>query len=671
MSGTVIRGDENDNDLRADGRQDTLYGGLGNDTLSAGDSDKDASASARRSLYGEGGNDYIIAGVGKDLLDGGAGSDVVQLTQIEGVGDTLVGGSGADTFRFGYAENATALRFSASDGTASWKAGSLTFSGFEYYDIYGSGANDTVTGGRFDDELTGGAGADKLNGDAGNDTIIGGVGRDSLNGGTGDDLLYASEQGGGYDAKLDGDTLIGGSGSDTLFGSNASDRLEGGAGNDQISCLGGADSAIGGDGDDKITGGSGNAKLLGGAGDDRLSAEGAGKVRADGGTGNDTLIGGIGDTLIGGGGTDTAVFTVDTISSGVRIDLTKATNALPGKTTLQSIEILTFFGGAGADRVVGGRSADTLYGMDGADTLIGGDGADQLAGGLGGDSLSGGAGNDILAAADVGSFFLDTGKNTLDGGSGDDAIYTGGGLNVVTGGAGKDRIFLSSDIDRAERIDGGDGYDVVSYGGDSVHQFQESTRAVTINLLDQSQNARGAAGDRYVGIEGLIGSGNGDSLTGNNGANVLEGGSGDDELSGGKGDDRLAGGQGHDTLTGGVGKDIFVLLGMTARSDDGLPLDPIPRQFDEITDFKAGTDRLEINLAAFGFVDAAAFRVISAKDPVAAGTGAVFLFDSTSHELMLDSDGKGGSDDGTLVAILDGVTKLSASDFLLVSAPLI
>lgn len=66
-----------------------MFGGTGNDSISAGDKDDE--------LYGEGGNDLLFGGPGNDLLVGGSGND--RLYASEGL-DTLIGGTGADRFIF-------------------------------------------------------------------------------------------------------------------------------------------------------------------------------------------------------------------------------------------------------------------------------------------------------------------------------------------------------------------------------------------------------------------------------------------------------------------------------------------------------------------------------------------------------------------------------------------
>jgi Ca2+-binding RTX toxin-like protein len=161
-------------------------------------------------------------------------------------------------------------------------------------------------------------------------------------------------------------------------------------------------------------------------------------------------------------------------------------------------------GTAGKDTMQGTNLADRLYGLGGNDTLNGLNGDDILVGGAGKDTLNGGKGGD-----------------TLVGGSG------------------------------ADTLNGGAGFDFSSY--------QTSTTPITADLQSPKLNLGDAKGDRFSGIEGLIGGAAGDTLSGDAKENWLDGGAGNDTLNGRGGNDRLKGGAGDDTLTGGTGDDIFYL----------------------------------------------------------------------------------------------------------------
>lgn len=98
--------------------------------------------------------------------------------------------------------------------------------------IFGLAGNDTLSGGLGKDWLFGGDGNDSLSGGDGSDLLYGDAGNDSLNGDAGDDLLIAG---------AGGDSLNGGTGKNTLigvdpfnpnlgFGRNEQDTLYGGGG---------------------------------------------------------------------------------------------------------------------------------------------------------------------------------------------------------------------------------------------------------------------------------------------------------------------------------------------------------------------------------------------------------------------------------------------------------
>ncbi|MBE3131920.1 MAG: hypothetical protein IMZ55_00460, partial [Acidobacteria bacterium] len=106
----------------------TLYGGAGNDTLTAG-----------------GGPSTLVGGTGNDRLYGGAGDDTLDATA--GGDNTLDGGAGSD-------------------------------------DLFGGPGNDEMRGGLGDDRLDASlGGSNLLQGDPGNDTLTGGPGDDRLYGG--------------------------------------------------------------------------------------------------------------------------------------------------------------------------------------------------------------------------------------------------------------------------------------------------------------------------------------------------------------------------------------------------------------------------------------------------------------------------------------------------------
>jgi Ca2+-binding RTX toxin-like protein len=117
LTGTAIRGTGNSLDNRIIGNSqanslvgragnDTIFGGAGNDNLNGNDGDD--------RLSGGEGNDTLLGERGSDFLLGGNGNDVlVGYGNTPGEVDTLIGGSGSDTFGVGVSY----ARFGAGSGS--------------------------------------------------------------------------------------------------------------------------------------------------------------------------------------------------------------------------------------------------------------------------------------------------------------------------------------------------------------------------------------------------------------------------------------------------------------------------------------------------------------------------------------------------------------------------
>ncbi|MEI6799598.1 MAG: FG-GAP-like repeat-containing protein, partial [Pseudomonadota bacterium] len=160
----------------------------------------------------------------------------------------------------------------------------------------------------------------------------------------------------------------------------------------------------------------------------------------------------------------------------------------------------------------------TTIGTESSDTISATE--DGVATGLGGnDTISGDAGNEELLG--------DNGSDSLSGGAGNDTLEGGSGNDVLAGGTGSDVLI------------GGIGDDEASYAMSSI--------GVAVNLLTGTGVGGDAQGDTLTGIEGVVGSGQNDSLIGGTGNDSLDGGSGNDVIGGGAGDDSLQGGTGVDT----------------------------------------------------------------------------------------------------------------------------
>ena len=197
------------------------------------------------------------------------------------------------------------------------------------------------------------------------------------------------------------------------------------------------------------------------------------------------------DALNGQNGFDYARY--DTASAGVLADfLSPAANT--GEAAGDSYISVEGLVGSGLDDVLrGDNNVNDIHGLEGNDFIDGRGGADYLGGENGNDHLIGGAGWDVL--------------------------------------------------------DGGSGFDYARY--------DTAGAGVVADLLTPGGNTGDAAGDSYISIDGLVGSGFDDVLRGNDSSNDIHGLEGNDIIDGRGGDDYLGGENGNDHLTGGAGPDVL------------------------------------------------------------------------------------------------------------------
>jgi len=381
--------------------------------------------------------------------------------------------------------------------------------------------------------------------------------------------------------------LLGTSDDDIMFSSANGEIVEGLAGDDTLLGLGGDDTLNGGTGADVLTGGGGSDLLAGGAGDDRYEfrrGDGADTVDNAGESASQDLLvfrNGIasnqvwfarsGDDLVASviGTTDSVTVRDWYVGTGNRLDfetgdgmqltdsavqalvdaMAVLTPPVLGETDLPAAQAAALASVLASAWQTGG---EVEVDMDGDDTIAGDTSDDVITGGGGSDMLDGGAGNDRLYG-DRGARRRPTGGLGVIGTSADSEIGALSHIQYVPGGDdqlfGRDGEDILTGGEGGDLLDGGDGFDVASYA--------DADSGVTADLGDRNRNTGYAAGDRYVDMEGLQGSGFGDSLFGDGGDNTLDGGGGDDWLYGGLGSDGITGGAGNDYLVGQDGADIL------------------------------------------------------------------------------------------------------------------
>jgi Ca2+-binding RTX toxin-like protein len=320
-----------------------------------------------------------------------------------------------------------------------------------------------------------------------------------------------------------------------------------------------------------------------------------------------------------------------------------------------------FLEGTERDEVLTGTSGnDTLLGNAGDDTVDGAGGDDFVAGGEGNDSVLGGDGNDVL--------YLGLGNDVGGGGYGDDLIYGGAGANTIYGWFGSDTVQGGTESDTI--IGGGDAQDTGSnqlFGNGGNDNILTGTAGDLVGGGTGNDTIRGNVGDDTLygslGNDDLAGGGGNDVILAGDGGDTIYAGLGDDFVGGGtgidvifagaganriylgEGDDHGVGGFGRDVFTGGPGADTFYFhsagqIGIGAARS-------------VITDFEAGTDRINFSALNTQFNDASGL--------IGGGTTSFYYF-AASGLLIGDQDGNAVAD---WVLELSGAPAVTASDFVL------
>ncbi len=539
---------------------DEIFGGAGTDVLYAGDGGTDADPT------------LVQAGTGTATIYGGAGA--ANLTDTQGGGDSIVGGSGDDTL--------------AGTGDDTLVAGSgddtLTGTGNITYQFNADSGNAYVdaTGGtgilEFSSDIApsdvsvgvdlSGSGSPELvlQDDNGTITLAGGLAGNNIQtvefDGVGSTSLAQLIQQADAAGNTSQSTVAGVNGN-LIFDTSPGDSVTAGTGEDTISAWGDGDTLVAGSGGTLIYANGDDDQVIGGSGNDILDALGA----------NTTLTGGIGNEIFD---VNNPTDVVDPSGSGSDTILSSVSYTLPtlvDTLTLTGSENLTATGNSDAANLITGNSGnDTLIAGSGSDTLVSGTGVDLLEGGFGGDTYVINNSADQISSrlgfldnvqssvsyvlqAPVASLTL-TGSNDLAAidGYGFAKITGNAGNDTLIGGFGSDTLVAGSGIDTFEAGTGSNTF-VVNNSADVIEGAFENSG----DEVEASSNYTLVGGvDTLVltGSGNLAGTGNDDSfnsIVGNSGNDILTAGSGSDELRAGSGIDTLVAGSGADTLQGQSG----------------------------------------------------------------------------------------------------------------------
>ncbi|HEX6828702.1 MAG TPA: M10 family metallopeptidase [Burkholderiales bacterium] len=275
-------------------------------------------------LIGNTAGNILNGGAGADVMEGGAGNDVYVVNRA---GDTVneAAGEGSDTIRSSVAlvlpVNVEGLvLLGSADLAGVGNNGANTIAGNSGINaLNGAAGVDTVTyvsapagvivnllsgqatgwgadslknfedvvGSNFADQITGSAGSNLIEGRAGDDTLDGGSGVDTVSyassaSGVSVDLATGQATGGaGNDALAGFESVIGSANSDTIAGNAANNTLNGGAGPDILR---------GDAGNDVLVYDAMDVQILGGAGTDTLAIPGSGVTMNLSGTSGSILV---------------------------------------------------------------------------------------------------------------------------------------------------------------------------------------------------------------------------------------------------------------------------------------------------------------------------------------------------------------------------------------------
>lgn len=364
----------------ADGGDYTITGTVGGESITVGTGQTQVHA-------GEGNDTLLINSKARvsDLLDGGAGSDILRVLggDVDLSGATL---SGIESIEVSSASISLTAAQWAAFGNINRVAGASTAyilslptagtttlaADSAYVGLTGSTGDDRLIGNASNNILVGGDGSDVLSGNAGNDRLVTGAGLDALSGGDGDDTLVITGK------STSRDTYDGGTGTDTLWVTQAVDLTAA-----TLSSM-------------EVLDGLGTVNMS--AAQLATFAEVRGVTVQLSGTSTELSLSA---TRLGAGASVLLPLADPTISISTGI-----------------------LGSKGDDTIHGSTGADLIYGGRGADRLDGGAGADTLVGGSGTDNLMGGAGDDVfrVESSEFSSSNSTSYSDIIDGGSGSDTL---------------------------------------------------------------------------------------------------------------------------------------------------------------------------------------------------------------------------------------------------------
>jgi Ca2+-binding RTX toxin-like protein len=567
----LVEGGPDDDVITGGPGQDDLVGGSSTTTDATG-SDVGPQPDAGDQISGDNGSDLVLGDNGALRVVGDAHPLVV---------NRLMTPRGIDLLDLG-------------DSADPRNAGNDLVDGGAGADILlAQAGDDNVGGGVQDDYLEGGPGSDLLQGQEGEDDLVGGSytpldpathplspaatasgqpdGADQLRGGADDDVVAGdnayllrhgdtsrvSERLGSIDelnarrlvlldrendARLDlpattrfgGDQLAGGSGVDLLYGQDGDDLVSGGGGDDYLQGNGGADLLRGDSSPEAVRDGVTTPAFTAGAWPAPPTSYDDGPVQADG---QDDILGGSdargfrdgGDTIEGNGGDDAAL----------------GDNGSLVRTVVEGAELLyTARGRSTVERIA---EPGLLAAHESTRFCEPVEGRCEVSGAFGDDTVYGDGGDDGLWAQD--------GNDVLRGGAADDDVFGELGDDVLLGEAGED-VLLGDRGGVRNATAAGEAHTVslAAVPAETYTAVRDGSydRRVDLQNDTNGQSWLGTGTEVTMPLGGFVAGGR-DRIRGGAGADQVHAGFGDDLANGDGGGDELFGDDGSDVLWGGKG----------------------------------------------------------------------------------------------------------------------
>lgn len=597
---TPVNGTSGDDTLSDSSTYGVVYGGAGNDTLSA-------SVAGTHILYGGTGDDtYLInTGVGKVFIEDSSGFDTIKFAEGITLDDirfsgghgnnldiTLIGTNDKIVLESFFGSDYLIENLVLADGTYIepdyiWNnlvtiadpdqrvidpsPRTQLIIGNDLGDtIYGGGTNDTIYGGAGDDYIwTGNEIAGIINAGEGNNHIDSESNYNMITAGSGDDFVWShnghdtislGEGNNHVDSDTSTDMITAGSGDDFVWSYNSNNTINLGDGANHVDSDTSYNNITTGSGDDFVWSGNGHDTINLGDGNNHVDSDSSYDVITFG-TGNDTVYSSNDFETINSGAGDDYIHTYNshnTINAGDGYDYIESDTSANTITT--GSENNHIWSGNGNDTIYAGSGNDTINADYSSDLINAGEGDNFITSNTCSNTINTAAGNDFVWSGNshdtinVGDgnnhVESDHGTNSITMGSGNDFIWSGNGSNdTINTGSGDDLIISDNS---SNTIDAGDGNDTIN-SGYSYNTINSGAGNDSINIgFGHNIINSGDGNDTINSFQ------SNDTINAGDGDNTIISDTSSNTINSGSGNDFFWSAGGNNTLSGGAGDDVYM-----------------------------------------------------------------------------------------------------------------